>query len=258
MGWDVGETIDNVADVQDAFSDLMEGLASGDLSEIASSALDLAGEAFETAAPVVGLFNPAAGAAFAVAGSVLDAVEDGKITMGEVFNIGKTVLESAGIGQAIGSGLETVAGVNAIAEKQVLSMIEKQINGEGITQDDVNILRDLINLLNNENMKRAERKKNGTNASEGAGGAEGAGGSEGAGGGSIFELIAQIFGDKMKKALGRMRDLANQIEQADDDDVAKLTPQFTAAAQEFSFLSQSFNTGINALGEGLKSAARKQ
>lgn len=257
MGFDIGDSFDNITDVTESFNDLLEGLASGDIAEIASSAVDLAGEVMETAAPLVSYFNPAAGAALAVAGSVLDAIEDGKVTMGEVLDIGKTVLDTTGLGKAYGSGLETVAGVNAIAEKHVLRMLEKQINGEGISKGDVDILRDLINLLNNENMKRAERsgKKSRTNAAAGGGGAEGAGG---ASGGSIFELIASIFGDKMKDALGRMRDLANKIENANDDDVAKLAPQFTAAAQEFSFLSQSFNTGINALGEGLKAAARKQ
>ena len=255
MGFDIGG-FDNAANITDSFSDLLEGIASGDIAEITSSAVDLAGDVMETAAPVVGLFNPAAGAALAIGGSVLNAVEDGEVTANEVFSIGKAVLDSTGLAGAYGSGLVTAAGVNAIAERHVLNMLEKQINGEGITRQDVNVLRDLVNLLNDENMKRAERsgKKSGTNASEG-GGAEGA---EGAGGGSVFELIASIFGEKMQDALGRLRDIASKIEKADDEDVAKLTPQFTAAAQEFSFLSQSFNTGMNALGEGLKAAARKQ
>ena len=259
MGLDIGDGFDNLADVAESFGDLLDGLASGDLAEIASSATDLVGEVFETAAPFVGVFNPAAGAALAVTGSVLDAVEDGKVTIGEVVDIGKTVLDAAGLSAAYGSGLETVAGINAMAERHVLRMLEKQINGEGITQNDVDFLRDLINLMNLDDMKRAERagKKSQTNAAAGGGGdaAEGAGGSSGS---SIFELIATIFGDKMKEVLGRMRTLANRLEKANDDDVAKIAPQFNAAAQEFSFLSQSFNSGINALGEGLKAAARKQ
>lgn len=266
MGLDIGDSFDNTADISDAFNDLFEGIASGDLADIASSAVDLAGEVMESAAPVVSYFNPAAGAALAVGASVLNAVEDGEITAGEVYDIGKTVLDTVGLSQAIGSGLEVTAGVSAIAEKHVLRMLEKQINGEGISQSDVDILRDLINLQNMDDMKRAERsgRKNRTNASgggaEGAGGADGYGGAEGAGasGGSIFELIASIFGEKMKDALGRMRDIADQLQTTDDEDVAKVAPLFTAAAQEFSFLSQSFNTGINALGEGLKAAARKQ
>ena len=226
---------------------------------------DLTGELMETTAPFVGYFNPAAGAAFAIGGSVLQAIEDNKVTMGEVFDIGKSVLDAVGLGSAYGSGLETVAGINAIADRQVLIMLEKQINGEGITQEDVNILRDLITLFNNENMQRAERsgKKNRTNAAagggaEGAGGASGAEGASGASGQSIFELIAAIFGDKMKDVLGRLESLAKDLEKAEGDEIGKLVPQFSAAAQEFSFLSQSFNTGINALGEGLKNAARKQ
>ena len=269
MGLDPGDSLESINEITDSVADLLDSVASGDIMDAAGSVIDIAGDIADAAAPVVGLFNPAAGAALSVAGSVLDAVEDGKITLGEVIDVGSAILDYAGLSGAIGSGLEVTSGVNAITEHQVMKMLEKQINGEGITKSDVDVLTDLLNLLNNENMKRAERsgKKNGTNASEGgseAGGAEGgggAGGAEGAGGaggGSIFELIASIFGEKMKEALGRMVDLANQIEGAESEDVAKLTPQFTAAAQEFSYLSQSFNTGINALGEGLKAASRKQ
>ena len=66
----------------------------------------------------------------------------------------------------------------------------------------------------------------------------------------------------MGESLQKMQDVAREIEQintgSDDaaNELGQKVPQFTAAAQEFSFVSQNFNTAINALGEGLKAAAR--
>ena len=255
---------DGVSDIGDSFTDLLDDIASGDLAGIVSSTVDLAGEVMETAAPLVSMYNPVAGAALRVGGSVLDAVEDGKITPAEVYNIGEAVLKSAGLDSAIGSNLQTVAGINAIAEQHVVNILEKLINGEPVTEQDIDLLGDLINLINKQEVERASGKGKGKSA----GGAEGAGGAadaEGAsGGGSIFELFATILGKKMGESLQKMQDVAKEIEAIDTgsdkagEELGKKVPQFTAAAQEFSFVSQNFNTAINALGEGLKAAARKQ
>ncbi len=266
MDFDFNDVLGDIGEMGDALGDLFQGAITGDLGQVASSAIDFAGEAMEVAAPAVSLFNPAAGAALQVGGKVLDALEDGKITFWEAHSIGQEILDAYGLGNGLNTGLDLTAGVYALAEKQVQRMLDQLTSGEGISGDDIDILSDLINLLNSENMKKARGGKGGgpeegggAEAGGEAGGSEAAGGAGGAaGGGSIFELIAEIFGKKMKQALGDMIDLAGQIDGASREDVAELTPKFTAAAQEFSYLSQSFNTGINALGEGLKAAARKQ
>jgi len=262
-----GDVVDGFSDITESLNDLMSDIASGDLAGILGSTVDLAGEVMETAAPLVSMYNPVAGAALRVGGSVLDAVEDGKITAAEVYNIGESVLKSVGLESAIGSSLQGVAGINAIAEQHVVNILEKMINGEPVTQQDVDFLGDLINLLNLQGTERASGKGKGKSAG-GAGAAEGAGGAGGAegaaGGSSIFELFATILGKKMGESLQKMQDVAKKIEGIDLDseeagtELGQLVPQFNAAAQEFSFVSQNFNTAINALGEGLKAAARKQ
>ena len=257
-----GDVVDGLSDITDALNDLYGDIANGDLAGILGSTVDLAGEIMETAAPLVSIYNPVAGAALRVGGSVFDAIEDGKITAAEVYNIGESVLKSVGLESAIGSSLQNVAGLNAIAEQHVVNILEKMINGESVTQQDVDFLSDLINLINQQGMERTAGKGK---SAGGAGGAEGAGGAGGAEGStSIFELFALIFGEKMGQSLQKMQDVAKQIQKIDlgsddaGDKLGKLAPQFQAAAQEFSFISQNFNTAINALGEGLKAAARKQ
>ena len=260
----LGDVFDGVSDIADSFTDLLDDIAKGDLAGIVSSTVDLAGEVMETAAPVVSLYNPVAGAALRVGGSVFDAIEDGKITPAEVYNIGESVLKSVGLESAIGSRLQHVAGINALAEQHVVNILEKMINGEPVTQRDVDLLGDLINLINRQDAERASGKGKGRGAA-GADGASAASDGEGASGASsIFELFASILGKKMGESLQRMQDVAKEIEQintgSDDaaNELGQKVPQFTAAAQEFSFVSQNFNTAINALGEGLKAAARKQ
>ena len=258
-----GDVFDGLSDITDSLSDLASDIARGDLAGVVGSTIDLAGEVMETAAPIVSIYNPVAGAALRVGGSVFDAIEDFKVTPAEVYNIGESVLKSVGLESAIGSSLQNVAGINAIAEQHVVNILEKMINGEPVTQQDVDLLGDLINLLNRQDVERSSGKGKGKGAS-GAGGAEGAGGAGEAGGNSIFELFATILGKKMGESLQKMQDIAKDIEGIDLDsetagtELGQLVPQFSAAAQEFSFVSQNFNTAINALGEGLKAAARKQ
>ncbi len=259
-----GDAFDGFSDITESLNDLLDDIASGDLAGILGSTVDLAGEVMETAAPIVSMYNPVAGAALRVGGSVFDAIEDGKITAAEVYNIGESVLKSVGLESAIGSSLQGVAGINAIAEQHVVNILEKMINGEPVTQHDVDLLTDLINLMNRQGTERANGKGKGKSAA-GAEGAGSAGGAEGATGStSIFELFATILGKKMGESLQKMQDVAAKIEGIDLDsdeagtELGQLVPQFNAAAQEFSFVSQNFNTAINALGEGLKAAARKQ
>ena len=276
MGWDVTDSLDNVTEMTESFTELMDSVMSGDYGEIAGDMADFMGDVMKTAAPAVSLFNPGLGTALAVGGAVLNAVEDGEITMAEVVEIGKTYMDAAGwggLGGVVNENFVATTGIKAIAEKQVKEIMEKLINNEPVSDSDIDVLGDLISLLNTLNVKESDRsgRQNGeVGAGEGggeggaeAGGASGAGGAGSAGGagrsgGSIFQVIASIFGEKMKEALGDMLEIAEEIKGADKEEVGKLTPEFTAAAQQFSFLSQSFNTGINALGEGLKSAARKQ
>ncbi len=264
-----GDVIDGASDLTQSLNDLFEDVLSGDVKGILSSSIDVAGELMETAAPLVSIYNPAAGAALRVGGSVLDAIEDGKITPAEVYNVGEAVLKSVGLDSAIGTGLQAASGINALAEQHVVNMLEKLINGEPVTQNDVDLLSsllDLVNLTNRQETDRIGKKgKGGGGGAEGAAAAEGAGGGEAAGGASIFELFATIFGQKMGETLQRMQNIAREIEAIDTKDkekagleLGKKSPQFNAAAQEFSFVSQNFNTAINALGEGLKAAARKQ
>ncbi len=258
------DVLDGISDITDSFTDLVDDVLSGDLAGIASSTVDLAGEIMETAAPIVSMYNPAAGAALRVGGSVLDAVEDGKITASEIMAIGESVLKSVGLESAIGTGLQAACGINACAEQGVVNILEKLVNGEEITQRDIDVLEDLVGLLQRQDAERAGKSKGkgGAGAAEGGGGAEGAGASEG--GGSIFELFANILGKKMGESLQKMQDIAKEIEAIDTSgenagtELGQKVPEFTAAAQEFSFISQNFNTAINALGEGLKAAARKQ
>ena len=265
MGFDFGDSFNPVSDVLDSASDLLQEIAEGDVAGILSSTVDLAGELMESAAPVVSTFNPYAGAALRIGGSVLDAIEDGKVTPSEMYAIGESVLKSVGLEGAIGSPLQSVAGINAIAERHVVNMLEKMINGEGISKSDVDLLSDLIDLMNLQQTERSGKgKKRGSGGAEGAGGASG--GSDVGGGTSIFELFAKIFGEKMGDALQKMKDIAKVIENLDVSDkdskdareLGKQVALFNGASLEFSFVSQNFNTAINALGEGLKSAARKQ
>ncbi len=264
-----GDVFDGVSDIAGTVGDLVDDVLSGDLQGIASSAMDLAGEIMETAAPIVSMYNPVAGAALRVGGSVFDALEDGKISFDEVLNIGETVLKSVGLESAIGTDLQATCGINACAEQHVVNILEKLVNGEEVTQNDLDVLEDLIGLIQRQDAERAGKSKGKGEASgaEGGGGAEaagaeGAGGAEG--GGSIFELFANILGKKMGESLQKMQDIAGEIEKIDTSgdnagtELGQKVPEFMAAAQEFSFISQNFNTAINALGEGLKAAARKQ
>ena len=258
--------------------DFTDSIQSADFADFMGDVAGIAGDILETAAPVVSMFNPALGAAMSVGGSVLSAVEDGEITFDEVVDIGKKVIQANGWGGlsesvgGFGKNFEAMVGLDKIVGEKVGEMVGKLINGESVSQGDVDFLQDLLSLLNQMNMKEADRAgKKGGEAAAGEGGGEGgeaaggAGGTSGASGGSsapsggsIFQVIAQVFGEKMEEALGDMLEIAEDIKDAKDEEVGKLTPQFTAAAQQFSFLSQSFNTGIAALGEGLKSASRRQ
>ncbi len=259
----------------DDVTDLADSIQSGDFGDVVGDIAGIAGDVLEQAAPVVSMFNPALGAAMSVGGSVLSAVEDGEITLDEVVDIGQKVIQANGWGGllgGVGENFEAMVGLDKIVGEKVGEMVGKLINGESMSKGDVDSLQNLLSLLNQMNMKEADRagKKGGEAAAgegggeggEAAGGAGGAGGAKGTSGaptgGSIFQVIAQVFGEKMEEALGEMLAKAEEIAGAEDEEVGKLTPQFTAAAQQFSFLSQSFNTGIAALGEGLKSASRRQ
>ena len=253
IGIDVSDVISDLNNFADTLGDLADALTT---REFYGMPIGAPGDLLGDVAPMVSLFNPALGAGLAVTASVFEAAGDGKITTDEVMDIGRSVMESQGLGYLGGYGLEASFGIKTLAEKQSVNIMEKLINGESVSQSDVDFLGELISLLNLETVKQSGRSGSKGGAS-GAGEAGGEGGADAAGE-SIFQVIASVFGEKMKKALGEMLDLADQIKGASKEDVAELTPGFTAAAQQFSFLSQSFNTGINALGEGLKSAARKQ
>ena len=236
---DIGIDISDLVDI-DSLTDALSNLPM-DVSNVT----DLAGDVMQSAAPVVSMFNPVLGAGMAAGGALVNAVEDGRISADEVFDIGQSVMQSQGLGAFAGGGIGTLFGVQALAEQHAAGILDKLANEEPVSQQDVDVLGDLVNMINLEGLKKSKR------AGSKAGSAEGDGD-------SIFQVIAEIFGEKMKAALGEMLELADQIKGADKEDVAGLTTEFQAASQQFSFLSQSFNTGINSLGEGLKAAARKQ
>lgn len=234
---DFGIDLSDLIDV-DSLADAL-----GNLPIDVSNITDLTSDIIQNAAPVLSMFNPVLGAGIAASGALLNAIRDGQVSPGEVFDIGQSVIESQGLGQFAGIGYETFFGAQVLAEQQAAGILEKLINDKPVTQQDVDVLGDLVSMMNLEGLRKSKRSGS-------------KGGSEG--GDSIFQVIAEIFGEKMKAALGEMLDLADQIKGADKDDVAGLTTEFQAVSQQFSFLSQSFNTGINSLGEGLKAAARKQ
>lgn len=77
------------------------------------------------------------------------------------------------------------------------------------------------------------------------------------GAGSIFEEIALALGQAMADKLKLLRDAADAVGEAKDEDVAKASAQVTARGQECNMVSQAANSALNSLGQACTTAARK-
>jgi hypothetical protein len=73
---------------------------------------------------------------------------------------------------------------------------------------------------------------------------------------SFFEALAMAWGQALDAQAQKITDLSNQIGQASDNP-SQLT-LLTAESQQFTFLSNSEATSVNAVGDGLATTARKQ
>ena len=75
--------------------------------------------------------------------------------------------------------------------------------------------------------------------------------------GTWFEAFARAWGRSMDQKAQEMIDTASEISDGTNDKPSNIAA-LTATSLQFGYLSQAQNTSVNAVGEGLKTSARKQ
>lgn len=73
---------------------------------------------------------------------------------------------------------------------------------------------------------------------------------------SFFEALAMAWGQALDAQAQQITNLSNEINQSSDNP-SELT-LLTADSQQFTFLSNSEASSVNAVGDGLATVARKQ